>query len=194
MKGRCAGVLTCILLAEPGMAHPAVRASETRTSALMEKAAPEQNAQQTRVAAKNQVATKPAKKPRTTKKSAKRRVKLAAVPVKGPAARPGYTKVSELVNFPSFFPGIGTLYVKPATLPHGPFLAFDRSDRLVSTIYMVPMKDMEDRKLLDALAGFSGRGDHVTMHYNSGHPGVDVPHYHIVIWHVSKKDEARVAK
>ena len=25
-------------------------------------------------------------------------------------------------------------------------------------------------------------------------PGVDVPHYRFVIWHVSKKDEARVAK
>ena len=56
--------------------------------------------------------------------------------------RAGYKKVSSLVNFPSFFPGIGVLYVKPDTLPAGPFLAYDRKDRLVSTIYMIPVDDI----------------------------------------------------
>ena len=114
--------------------------------------------------------------------------------LKGPSARRGYKKVSDLVNFPSFFPGIGVLYVKPNTLPNGPFLAFDRKDRLVSTIYMIPLEEMENHKTFENLAGFAGRGDHVTLYFNGGHPGVDMPHYHIVIWHVSKKDEARVAK
>jgi hypothetical protein len=41
--------------------------------------------------------------------------------------------------------------------------------------------------------GFAGRVDHVTIYFNAGHAGVDVPHYHIVIWHVTKKEEARVA-
>jgi hypothetical protein len=107
--------------------------------------------------------------------------------------RQGYKKVSALVNFPSFFPGIGALYVRPNTLPVGPFRAFDRQDRLVSTIYMIPVGDIEQKKTFD-LAGLTGKGDHVTMYFNSGHPGVEMPHYHVVIWHVSKKDEARVAR
>lgn len=32
-----------------------------------------------------------------------------------------YRKVSELVALPDFLPGMGTLYVKPGTLPVGPF-------------------------------------------------------------------------
>jgi hypothetical protein len=105
----------------------------------------------------------------------------------------GYKRVSDLVNFPKFFPGLGIIYVKPGTLPLGPFLCFDRSDRLVATVYMVPIKDIDDHKNLEA-PGFAGRVDHVSIYYNAGHPGVDVPHYHFVIWHVSKKEEARVAK
>ena len=107
--------------------------------------------------------------------------------------RQGYKRVSSLVNFPSFFPGIGALYVKPQTLPLGPFRAFERRDRLVSTIYMVPVEDIEQKKTFD-LAGLAGNGDHVTMYFNAGHAGVEMPHYHVVIWHVSKKDEARVAR
>jgi hypothetical protein len=43
-------------------------------------------------------------------------------------APPGdeYKKVSSLVQLPNFLPGLGTLYVKPDTLPAGPFLAYDR--------------------------------------------------------------------
>ena len=42
-------------------------------------------------------------------------------------APPGgaYKKVSTLVALPDFLPGLGTLYVDPATLPAGPFLAYD---------------------------------------------------------------------
>jgi hypothetical protein len=105
----------------------------------------------------------------------------------------GYKKVSSLVNFPDFFPGLGVIYVKPETLPTGPFLSFDRKDRLVATIYMIPIQDINNYKKFD-LSGFSGRSDHVTFYFNPGHPGVAMPHYHFVIWHVSKKDEASVAK
>ncbi|MEZ4547090.1 MAG: hypothetical protein R3B51_04930 [Thermodesulfobacteriota bacterium] len=40
-------------------------------------------------------------------------------------APPGgkYQKVSSLVELPDFIPGLGVLYVDPATLPAGPFLA-----------------------------------------------------------------------
>ena len=105
----------------------------------------------------------------------------------------GYKKVSSLVDFPSFSPGLGVIYVKPETLPGGPFLSFDRNDRLVATIYMIPVQDINDHKKTD-LSGFSGRSDHVTFYFNSGHPGVAMPHYHFVIWHVSKEGEASVAK
>jgi hypothetical protein len=107
--------------------------------------------------------------------------------------RLGYKKVSSLVNFPPFFPGIGELYVQPKTLPNGPYRAFDRRGRLSSTIYMLPIEDLENRKQFD-LEGLAGKGDHVTFYFNSGHPGLDKPHYHVHIWHVSKKGEERVAK
>jgi len=36
-----------------------------------------------------------------------------------------YKRVSELVRFPDFYPGLGRLYVQPGTLPLGPFRAYD---------------------------------------------------------------------
>jgi hypothetical protein len=111
------------------------------------------------------------------------------------AERQGYKRVSSLVNFPNFFPGIGVVYVKPATLPVGPFLSFDRKDRLVSTIYMLSLEQMNEHRKFDAdRSGIGGKVDHVTVYYNGGHPGVDMPHYHYVLWHVSKKNEAIVAR
>ena len=95
-----------------------------------------------------------------------------------------YQKVSELVALPEFIPGLGTLYVQPATLPAGPFLAYDRDDRLVSTIYMVPLADIEAQKKLDGLAVGDEEVVDVDMYYNAGHPGVEQPHYHVVLWHV----------
>ena len=105
----------------------------------------------------------------------------------------GYKRVSDLVNFPKFFPGLGIIFVKPDTLPTGPFLCFDREDHLVATVYMIPIKDIDDHRTIDA-AGVTAPVDHVSFYFNPGHPGVDVPHYHFVIWHVPKKDEARVAQ
>jgi len=111
------------------------------------------------------------------------------------ALKQGYKKVSDLVQFPNFFPGLGIIYVKPDTLPLGPFLCFDRQKRLVATVYMVPIKDIDDHKTFDAAArAFAPKVDHTTMYFNAGHPGVDMPHYHIVLWHVSKDEEKRVAQ
>lgn len=113
------------------------------------------------------------------------------------AEKSGYKRVSDLVNFPKFFPGLGVIFVKPDTLPLGPFLCFDRRDRLIATVYMVPIKDIDDHKSLetagDARAS-AGPVDHVSFYFNPGHPGVDMPHYHVVLWHVTKQQEARVAK
>ena len=100
----------------------------------------------------------------------------------------GYQKVSDLVALPEFIPGLGTLYVQPATLPAGPFLAYDRDGRLVSTIYMIPLEDIEAQKKFDGLAVGAENVVDVDMYYNAGHPGVEKPHYHVVLWHVPEAD------
>ncbi|UDL90422.1 hypothetical protein LGH82_03355 [Mesorhizobium sp. PAMC28654] len=105
-----------------------------------------------------------------------------------------YQQVSKLVKLPDFLPGMGQLFVDPATLPAGPFLAYDHEGKLVSTIYMLPIKDLNPNKRFDNLASPGGDVDHVDVYYNAGHPGVQEPHAHVVLWHVSIADEARVAK
>lgn len=102
-------------------------------------------------------------------------------------APPGgnFQKVSALVPLPDFLPGMGTLYVDPKTLPVGPFLAYDREGKLVSSIYMVPVKDLEAKKAFNNLGVAKEKVDHVDLYYNAGHPGVAEPHYHIVVWYVS---------
>jgi hypothetical protein len=102
-------------------------------------------------------------------------------------APPGgsYKAVSSLVPLPNFIPGIGTLYVDPATLPAGPFLAYDKEGGLVSTIYMIPIDDIQAHKSFSPLAAAQEKIDHVDLYYNAGHPGVQTPHYHVVLWYVS---------
>src|SRR5213082_701199 len=89
-----------------------------------------------------------------------------------------YKKVSTLVPLPDFVPGLGTLYVDPATLPAGPFLAYDHQGNLVSSIYMIPLKDMNAQKAFSDLKVGRERADHVDIVFNAGHPGVAEPHYH----------------
>jgi len=112
---------------------------------------------------------------------------------KAPPAAP-FKAVSSLVKLPDFLPGIGQLYVDPASLPAGPFLAYDHDGKLVSTIYMLPMKDLNPDKRFDNLKAPGGDVDHVDVYYNAGHPGVEEPHIHVVLWHVPASDEAQVAK
>ena len=105
-----------------------------------------------------------------------------------------YKKVSSLVKLPDFLPGLGTLYVDPKTLPDGPFLAYDRQGKLVSTIYMIPLKDLDAHTNIPDLAAPGGPVDHVSFYFNAGHPGVPEPHYHVILWHVPKSEERLVAK
>ncbi|HTK89655.1 MAG TPA: DUF5602 domain-containing protein [Planctomycetota bacterium] len=102
-------------------------------------------------------------------------------------APPGgsYQKVSGLVALPDFIPGLGTLYVDPKTLPAGPFLAYDKDGKLVSSVYMIPLKDMEAHKGFNNLTAAKEKVDHVDVYFNAGHPGVAEPHYHVVVWYVS---------
>ena len=101
-----------------------------------------------------------------------------------------YQKVSDLVKLPEFLPGIGILYVDPATLPAGPFLAYDHHGTLVSSIYMIPLKDMNAHKAFSGLKVAHEPVDHVDIVFNAGHPGVAEPHYHVVIWYVSPQQAA----
>ncbi len=107
----------------------------------------------------------------------------AAGPVHLPDS--SYKKVSSLVALPDFLPGMGTLYVNPSTLPVGPFLAYDRDNKLVATIYMVPLSDMEQHKAFTGLAVGNKNVKKVDITFNAGHPGVESPHYHVTIWHVN---------
>ena len=110
-------------------------------------------------------------------------------------APPGapYKKVSTLVKLPDFMPGLGTLYVDPATMPQGPYLAYDHQGKLVSTVYIIPLKDLAAHKKWDDLKASGGPVVKVDIYYNAGHPGVQMPHYHIILWHAEDGDD-RVAK
>ncbi|HYZ23866.1 MAG TPA: hypothetical protein VE690_17100 [Rhodopila sp.] len=131
-----------------------------------------------------------------TRRSAGTLAALVLVVLAGCAVRapPGgdYRKVSELVRFPDFYPGLGTLYVQPQTLPYGPFRAYDRAGVLVSTIYMIPVRALNPDTMIGPLQGTPVRVDHAEIHYTSGHPGVAEPHYHIILWHVSPERAANL--
>ncbi|MFT0531718.1 DUF5602 domain-containing protein [Castellaniella hirudinis] len=116
----------------------------------------------------------------------------AAVLTAPPAAP--YKAVSSLVKLPDFIPGLGQLFVDPATLPAGPFLGYDHDGKLVSTTYMIPLSMMKSDMDLSDLKAPAGTVDHVDMMYNAGHPGVAEPHVHIVLWNVPADQESRVAK
>jgi BON domain len=73
--------------------------------------------------------------------------------------------------------------------PQGPFMAYDRSERLVATIYTISMRDLAQRGLDDLRT--TGRSiDHVAIYSMPALPDVPDPQYHIVLWHVTRADEA----
>lgn len=105
-----------------------------------------------------------------------------------------FQRVSQLVELPDFLPGLGILYVDPATLPAGPFLAYDREGGLVSTIYMIPLADLDHHEAFTGLDAADAPVDHVDFAYNAGHPGVAEPHYHVILWHVAPEKAAALKK
>lgn len=102
--------------------------------------------------------------------------------VQSPPPAP-FAKVSELVALPDFLPGLGVLYVDPATLPAGPFLGYDHDGKLSATIYMTPIEDLEAGSAFDGLSVGSHEVDSTDIYYNAGHPGVEKPHVHVVLFH-----------
>ena len=109
-----------------------------------------------------------------------------AGPVAAQSMAPGgdYRKASELVGLPDFLPGLGTLYVQPKMLPAGPYLAYDRQGHLVSSVYMIPVKEIEAHQKVNFTGVPDRVVDHVDLRYNAGHPGVPEPHYHVILWYI----------
>jgi len=52
------------------------------------------------------------------------------------------------------------------------------------------MTDLDARKMMEIAEGTPVPVDHLDIHYTSGHPGVEQPHYHIILWHVSPERAA----
>jgi len=111
---------------------------------------------------------------------------------KAPPPAP-YAKVSELVKLPDFLPGLGTLYVDPASLPAGPFLGYDHDGKLAATIYMIPIEDLQNQKAFDGLKLGAPEVTSTDIYYNAGHPGVEKPHVHVVLYHGADAKD-RIAK
>ena len=94
-----------------------------------------------------------------------------------------YVQVSDMLPLPAFLPGLGTLFVSLDTLPAGPFLAYDHDGKLSATVYMTPLEDLQNGTAYNDLAVGSSEVTSVDIYYNAGHPGVDVPHAHVVLYH-----------
>ena len=94
-----------------------------------------------------------------------------------------YQAVSDLVELPEFLPGLGQLFVDPATLPAGPFLGYDHDGRLSATIYMTPVEDLEAGTAYNDLALGAPEVVATDIYFNAGHPGVEEPHAHVVLYH-----------
>lgn len=94
-----------------------------------------------------------------------------------------YVQVSDVLPLPEFIPGLGTLFVDPESLPAGPFLAYDHDGKLSATVYMTPLEDLQNGTAFDDLRIGSHTVSAVDIYYNAGHPGVERPHAHVVLFH-----------
>ena len=111
---------------------------------------------------------------------------------------PNFKKVSSIVNLPDWLPGLGTLYINPATAPIGPYLGYNHNGQLVNVVYMISIKDFNAHKDLNDLgervARMGLKVDHTSVEYNPGHPGMQQPHYHIIEWLITPAQQAREMK
>ncbi|MSU91821.1 hypothetical protein GE300_19795 [Rhodobacteraceae bacterium 2CG4] len=109
---------------------------------------------------------------------------LAQIPPGAP-----YVRVSETLPLPDYLPGLGTLFVDPATLPAGPFLGYDLDGNLSATIYMTPLEELQNGTSYDNLHVGNHNVSSVDIYYNAGHPGVEAPHAHVVLFHDAEARE-----
>ncbi|MDR3438817.1 hypothetical protein [Telmatospirillum sp.] len=100
-----------------------------------------------------------------------------------------YVPIPKTLMLPDFPPKMGTLYVDRKTVPVGPYLAYDHSGKLVATLYMLSMKDMDAHKKYEDLPTSGAPVDHVDLFFNAGHPDMEIPHYHFVLWHIPRAEQ-----
>ena len=90
------------------------------------------------------------------------------------------------MRLPDWLPGLGTLYVDPASLPAGPYLGYNHDGQLVNVTYMLSSKELDQHKdwndLGQKIANLDLKVDHTSVNFNPGHPGLQEPHYHITQW------------
>ena len=94
-----------------------------------------------------------------------------------------YVQVSDALPLPEFIPGLGTLFVDPQTLPTGPFLAYDHDGKLSATVFMTPLEELQNGTAYNDLPVGLHDVDSVDIYFNAGHPGVEAPHAHVVLYH-----------
>jgi len=60
----------------------------------------------------------------------------------------------------------------------------------------VPLSDIDAHKAMTDLGAVAAgvKINHTDLEYNPGHPGVEVPHYHIVQWLISHEQEQKGMK
>jgi hypothetical protein len=59
---------------------------------------------------------------------------------------------------------------------------------------MIPVEALNPDTSFNNLAVPAAAVDHTDIYFNAGHPGVEKPHAHIVLWHVPAGEETRVAE
>ncbi len=105
-----------------------------------------------------------------------------------------FVQIPKTLMLPDFPQKMGTLYVVPSTVPTGPYLAYDHSGKLLATLYMLSLKDMDAHKKYTDLPTSGAPVDHVDMFFNVGHPDLEIPHYHFVLWHIPRAEQVEREK
>jgi hypothetical protein len=52
---------------------------------------------------------------------------------------------------------------------------------------MIPVADITAHKIFEHLAVGGAAVREVDFYYTPGHPGVEQPHYHVILWHVPEE-------
>jgi hypothetical protein len=59
---------------------------------------------------------------------------------------------------------------------------------------MLSMKDMDAHKKYEDLGTSGAPVDHVDLFFNAGHPDMEIPHYHFVLWHISMAEQTELER
>lgn len=109
----------------------------------------------------------------------------------------GYVNASTIVKgLPAFVPNAGALYIIPDNAPTGPWIAYGKDGNPIDVMFMIPISKMDAHQSWSNLPGVGDllneldvTVDHVEVMYNPGHPGLPVPHYHVMLVFVNHAAE-----